>query len=670
MVGSGLYVGEVMHERLTPRRHRFRYRVPFAAIDLDEAPDLDRRLRLFGYNRRALFALRDDDHFGDDRLALADTVCARMAEAGVADVRRVVMVGNLRSGGYLFNPITLFYCYGSGERLAGVLAEVSNTFGERHTYALPAAEAEARESSYAWRRDKRLHVSPFFGMRQRYHFRLAEPGERFGAVIDLFEGEERVFRGTWTGIRGALTDGALARYALRRPLSTWAVTARIHLQAARLFAKGVTVKGKPDYDVDRGTLTEAATPGDEPLAAAPPAPRRSPLTPIAKRVFLRMLRKPVVGAIALRLPDGRVTHHGDPNSGPSATVTVHSEDLYRRLATRGRMGLGEAYMAGDWDADDLAGALEILARGAHARETALNRLSERVRGARPRLLTRTTREGARRDIAYHYDLGNDLYELFLDETLTYSCAYFETPFQDLADAQRAKNRRLLEALDVGPEDHLLEIGCGWGGFALQAATERGARVTGITLSQEQKAKADKRIAAAGLEDRIDIRLQDFRDVEGHHTAIVSIEMLEAVGHRLLPEFFAACDRLLAPGGRVGLQVISIPDRKYDAYRKGTDWISEYIFPGGLLPSMGAMTAAMRKRSDLVVRSAEDIGPHYATTLRLWRERFTANRERAAALGYGPRFARTWEYYLAYCEAAFRTRAIQDYQLVLGRPMEA
>ncbi len=668
MVSSGLYQGYVTHERTTPHRHRFRYRTPFVALDLTEATELDRRLRLFSYNGRALFSLRDSDHLGDDRLPLELNIARRMAAVGVEAIDRVVMVGSLRTTGYVFNPLTLFYCYDTSDTLLGVLAEVSNTFGERHAYCLPTTDGHPRGGALEWNRRKSLHVSPFFGMEQRYLFRLTEPEDTFGAVIDLFEGDQRVFRGAWNGIRRPFSDRSLLSQAVRRPFSTHMISARIHLQAAKLFVKGVPVQHKPAFDVDAGTATIEKPPPPEPLTGSlPPAPR-TPLARVAKGMFLGLLRRPVHGAVELRLPNGRVTHHGDPERGPSATVTIHSTDLYRRLAGRGRVGLGEAYMAGDWDTDDLPAALEIMARSAHARGGP-GRALNRVKALRPGSGRTTTRESARRDISYHYDLGNSLYDLFLDETLTYSCAYFEDPLQSLADAQRAKNRRLLDALEIGPGDHVLEIGCGWGGFALQAATERGARVTGITLSVQQKERAEQRIAEAGLQDRIDIQLVDFRDVSGTYSAIVSIEMLEAVGHKLLAPFFSTCDRLLAPGGRAGVQVICIPDQRYDAYRKGNDWIREYIFPGALLPSLGALTAAMRRGSDLTVRQAEDIGPHYATTLKLWRERFMANLDEAAALGYGPRFARTWEYYLAFCEAGFRIRALQDYQVILGRPLE-
>jgi len=669
-VRSGLYRGSLMHERSEPRRHRFRYRLPFAAVDLSEATELDRRLRLFGYNRRALFSLRDDDHIGDARRPLSATIAERMKDAGVPDIERVIMVGTLRSGGYVFNPLTLFYCYDGGDELAGVLAEVSNTFGERHAYCLPVSDAGRHGGAYVWDRVKSLHVSPFFGMDQRYQFRLTEPGERFGAVIDVSEDGNRVFRGSWSGVRFALNDANLARQAVRRPFSTQMVTARIHLQAAKLFVKRVPLHRKPPFDLDKGTVARPMPSVNEPLINTVPPAADTRLMRPARRILLGMLKKPAVGSVELRMPDGRMSNHGTEGTGPRTSVTIHSEDLYRRIARRGRLGLGEAYIAGDWDSDNLAGALEILARGSHRRAggftgQALNRL----RRLRPRAMRTNSRSDARRDIAYHYDLGNKLYELFLDETWTYSCAYFEHPDQSLADAQRAKNRRLMDKLDITSDDHILEIGCGWGGFAIQAATERGAKVTGITLSAEQKSKAEQRVLDAKLEDLIDIQLVDFRDVKGTYSAIVSIEMLEAVGHKLLAPFFTACDERLAPGGRMGVQVICIPDQRYDAYRKGSDYIREYIFPGALLPSMSALAAAMRKDSDFVVRQAEDIAPHYATTLKIWRERFVENREIAAERGYGETFARTWEYYLAFCEAGFRVRALQDFQLVFARPLE-
>lgn len=399
-----------------------------------------------------------------------------------------------------------------------------------------------------------------------------------------------------------------------------------------------------------------------------PHPRtgRIGLTAASRRVVLDALARIEGGSLELTLPDGSTRTLGD-GQGPAFRATVNSDDLWRRLARRGRTGLGEAYVAGDWDTDDLPGMLGLLLRNARAavEREPLATIAKLGR-LRPHLPGRRTIHRARRDIQYHYDLGNDLFRLFLDESMTYSCAYYEHPGQSLADAQQAKYRRLCEKLALGPDDHVLEIGCGWGAFALHAATERGCRVTGLTISEQQHALARERVAAAGLQDRIEILFRDYRTMEGSFSKIVSIEMFEAIGYSQFETFFRTADRLLAPGGSIGLQTIAIPDRRFDRYRKRPDWIQQYIFPGSLMPSVTAMAKAMTKASTLHVHGLEEIGLHYADTLREWRERFDARLEEALALGYDERFARIWRYYLASCEALFRTRSMRDVQLVLTR----
>jgi cyclopropane-fatty-acyl-phospholipid synthase len=379
----------------------------------------------------------------------------------------------------------------------------------------------------------------------------------------------------------------------------------------------------------------------------------------AERLVLSALERVRGGTIELRLPDGRVRRFG---SGRPVAVEVASRDLFRRLLWRPRMGLGESYVAGDWTADDLPRLFEILIETVESwrRDSRFARL-ERFR---PHVSPRQGLRRARRNIGYHYDLGNDLYRLFLDESMTYSCGIWADG-DTLADAQRRKLRRVCEKLALGPDDHVLEIGCGWGSFALTAAGEFGARVTGLTISEQQFALAQERVAVAGLSDRVEIRLQDYRTLEGSFTRIASIEMLEAIGHAQLPVYFSACDRLLAPGGRACIQVISMPDERYERYRRHDDWIRRYIFPGSLLPSAEAIERAMRGTS-LRLAGLEDIGPDYAPTLRAWRERFLSRLDDVRRLGYGERFVRTWEFYLAYCEAAFRTQSIRDLQLVLDR----
>ncbi len=375
-----------------------------------------------------------------------------------------------------------------------------------------------------------------------------------------------------------------------------------------------------------------------------------------------------LGELELRLPEGSRRTFGAPGTGPSASVSVASGDLFRRLARRPRLGLGESYTAGDWHADDLAGFFELLLLNIEAarRRRPLSTLAALER-CRPHLPARNGLRRAERHIQYHYDIGNDLYRLFLDESLTYSCAYFERPDETLEQAQENKYRRICEKLGLGPDDHVLEIGCGWGGFALHAARERGTRVTGLTISRGQHELARERVSAAGLDGQVEIRYEDYRRTEGRFTKIVSIEMLEAIGHGEYQTFFATCDRLLAPGGLAFVQTIAIPDQRYESYRRHTDWMRAYIFPGSLLPSLTALTNAMTRASSLVLYGLEDIGIHYARTLSTWRERFLANVEAVRALGYDTRFERMWEFYLAYCEAAFGTRSLHDLQLVLTRP---
>jgi len=400
-----------------------------------------------------------------------------------------------------------------------------------------------------------------------------------------------------------------------------------------------------------------------------PVPRAYGLGPLAERLALRILAGIIIGELHVRLPSGERRAFGKPGSNPSAAVTVTSTDLFRRLARHPRLGLGEGYAAGDWRADDLVAFFELLIRNVAAarKRPPLSRLVTLERH-RPRVPRRQGPGRSQHNIHYHYDIGNDLYNLFLDESLAYSCAYFERPDETLEQAQQNKYRRICDKLELGSDDHLLEIGCGWGGFALYAARERGARVTGLTISKAQHELASERVRAARLEDLVEIRFEDYRATEGRFTKIASIEMLEAIGHAEYPTFFAACDRVLEPGGLACIQTIAIPDQRYESYRRHTDWIREYIFPGSLLPSVTALANAMTRSSELVLHGLEDVGILYARTLRTWRERFLENIEQVRGLGYDSRFERLWELYLAYCEAAFATRSLRNVQLVLTRPL--
>ena len=384
----------------------------------------------------------------------------------------------------------------------------------------------------------------------------------------------------------------------------------------------------------------------------------------AQRVLFAAASRIRVGRLTVVLPDGSSRAFGDPASETRGEIVLHDRAAMVRLLVDGETGAGEGYMAGEWSSPDLAGLLHLAAL--NRQELSLvggwwRMPTQAMRIVAHRLRRNTVRQ-ARRNIASHYDLSNDLYRLFLDESMTYSSAVFESPTQPLEEAQRHKYERIADLAGITePGMRVLEIGAGWGSFAIFLAAERGARVTSITISEEQARLARERVAAAGVADRVSIELRDYRDVAGQFDAIVSIEMLEAVGHEYFPAFFETCDRVLRPGGRIGLQSITYPDAQYEQQRRGANWIQKYIFPGGLLPSLAVIERATH-RTALLLTGVTDIGPHYAPTLRAWREKFMGKRETVRALGFDERFLRMWEYYLALCEAGFAAGIFQDLQI--------
>jgi cyclopropane-fatty-acyl-phospholipid synthase len=370
----------------------------------------------------------------------------------------------------------------------------------------------------------------------------------------------------------------------------------------------------------------------------------------------------------LTIADGEHSRSFGSGVDLSATVTVRDPKFYRRALLGGSVGAGASYMDGHWRADDLVSVARILARNAEALErmeggtAVLSRPFLRLYHA----LRRNTEAGSRRNIADHYDLGNAFYGLFLDPSMAYSCGIFENPGSTLEEAQEAKFDRICRRLDLRPEDHVLEIGCGWGGFAIHAASRYGCRVTGITLSENQASLARKRVREAGLTGRVAIRLEDYRRTTGVYDKIVSIEMIEAVGHHYLDGFFQLCAALLSPRGAMLLQAITVPDRIYRRHIRSVDFIKRYIFPGSFIPSVAALCGAAA-RTDLRPVHLEDITPHYARTLREWRNRFHSKKDEVRAMGFSERFLRMWEFYLCYCEGSFSERYNGDVQILFAKP---
>lgn len=380
----------------------------------------------------------------------------------------------------------------------------------------------------------------------------------------------------------------------------------------------------------------------------------------------------------MELPGSETVVFGGLGRTPQATIHVRSEEFFRRCVLFGPIGFAEAYMDGLWDTPDLTAVIAWFIRNsedADALQTTrslstgafdlLGILNKFLHARRPNSLSMS-----RENIREHYDLSNDFFRLWLDPTMTYSSGIFRSPDVTLEEAQTEKYDRLCRKLRLVPEDEVLEIGSGWGGFSLHAARTYGCRVTTVTISEEQFAEASARIRAAGLSDRITILLADYRTLEGRFDKVVSIEMLEAVGDRYVDAYFAKIDALLKPHGLVALQAILCPDRQYPILRDGVDFIQKHIFPGSLLMCNARIAQAMNRCGDLNLLDYFDMAPHYARTLKLWREAFEARLDDVRALGFDEIFIRKWRYYLCYCEAAFGTRHITVAQMVYSRPDNA
>lgn len=390
----------------------------------------------------------------------------------------------------------------------------------------------------------------------------------------------------------------------------------------------------------------------------------------ARRILLAKLENLRYGEVTIVEKDRSQTFGRADEAFPlAATVTVKSPRFYGDVAFGGIVGSGEAYIQDYWECSDLVALDRILLRNRSVLENMDGGAAVLTKPLRKAFhwLNRNSRSGSRRNIAAHYDLGNDFYALWLDPQMMYSCAWYADETTTLEEAAVAKLDRICRRLSLRPHDRVMEIGTGWGGFAVHAAKHYGCHVTTTTISDEQHAYARQRIAQEGLEDRITLLKKDYRDLEGQFDKLVSIEMIEAVGHEYLDTYFRKCASLLKPDGELLIQAITIADQRYEFAKRNVDFIKRYVFPGGFLPSVTAMTSSLTRETDLRAIHIEDIGLHYARTLRDWRDRFFEHIEQVREQGFSDEFIRLWEFYLTYCESAFLERAIGDVHLHAIKP---
>ncbi len=391
---------------------------------------------------------------------------------------------------------------------------------------------------------------------------------------------------------------------------------------------------------------------------------------LARRFMLRVLSHIKVGSLTIH--DGEDTHHfGKPGVAgePQAEIVVHNRAAFGKVLTGGTIASGEAFIDGDWSTPDLTQVTRLFSANMDSMDSMQSsqhwytRLALKLAHA----MNRNTHEGSKRNISAHYDLGNDFFRLFLDPTMMYSAAVFERPGTTLEKAAVDKLDEICKQLELKPSDHLVEIGTGWGGMAIHAATHYGCRVTTTTISQEQYDYASQRVEALGLSDRITLLLKDYRALEGKFDKLVSIEMIEAVGHDFYDSYFQCCNRLLKADGKMVIQAITIPDRRYERARRSVDYIKRYIFPGGCLPSLEVIAQHIARDTDLQMVHLRDITLDYAVTLAEWRRRFMDRLEEVRAMGFDERFIRMWEFYLCYCEGGFRERIIGTAQIAFAKP---
>ncbi|MBK1882415.1 class I SAM-dependent methyltransferase [Luteolibacter pohnpeiensis] len=395
----------------------------------------------------------------------------------------------------------------------------------------------------------------------------------------------------------------------------------------------------------------------------------------AEKMVIRLLEKMPFGGLRLEYSDSRVRHFGKPGAPITARISIQREsEFFKRCLFYGNIGLGEAYTDGLWETNDIQAVISwfiLNMQALQGSDTSSSKLPGvnilKILSWLTHLKRENSIETSRRNISEHYDLGNEFYSLWLDPSMTYSCARFTQPDQDLESAQAEKYDALCRKLKLQPTDHVLEIGCGWGGFSLHAAKNYGCRITGVTISEAQAKMARARIEEAGFSEQIEIRIQDYRHITGTYDKIVSIEMLEAVGDKYHESFFSKCNEVLTSSGLLGIQMITVPDCRYQSLKEGVDWIQKKIFPGSLLLSVGRINQVLAKTSDLFSFHLEDLGADYAKTLSLWHERFNEKLPAVRNLGFDDSFIRTWNYYLKYCEAGFLTRNISVVQAVYTRP---
>jgi cyclopropane-fatty-acyl-phospholipid synthase len=653
-----IFKGRVMHARLEPVRHQFEYPVYWYSFDLDSLSSLSNKSKLFGHNKLRIVSIHDKDYLTPEDIPIKEKLLRFLDQAGCGDqIERIELITSARYFNYVFNPVSFYYCYRNDGSIRCTVAEVNNTFNEKHLYILDY-QREPRKGYFThYTVDKAFHVSPYNDVKGQYDFHFSKIGDKLDIRIDILRDDKQVFLSRLWGESTVMSDSSILKTLIKFPLSAALSIPRIYWQALRLhFQRGLPVITKPNPS---SSWT---------IGIAPP----NLWERFCMRFVLKFISSLERGQIEITFPDGSIKVYGKANNQPAAQMKLKNYSIFPRLLRDGGMGLGESFQAGDWESDDLARVVYVFLDNSHCiPESKLNLLKPfRWLLRLEHGLRNNSLKNSVKNISAHYDLSNEFFKVFLDPSLTYSSALYRSTDDTLEKAQANKIDAIIKKANIPENGTLLEIGSGWGALALEARKRHSCSVTSISLSQEQLAIARERAKESGAAEKFDFRFEDYRHTQGKFDSIVSVEMMEAVGHRYMGEFFRSIERLLKPDGVAVLQVIAFPDFEYKDYLKRQDWIQRHIFPGSHLPSLNSIIQAMTDGTKLVVENIENIAPHYAQTLKEWHSIFNQRLDKIAALGYDQRFIRTWQFYFASCEAEFKSRWLQVYQIVLTRPNNA
>lgn len=657
---SEIIFGSTYHKRNSPVSYGFSYPLYMLKLPLNKLEEIDKSNHFFGYNKRRLFSIYDKDYLQENNDSISQKALSTIRKIGKKiDLDNISLITVPRFFQKVFKPVSFYLAYDKAKNVVSMIAEVTNTYGETHLYTMAPETATTDKDGKAITRfntQKNFHVSPFFKEDGHYEFKVVECIKNLAIHINYIKKDGSTFYANFCGRKRPLSALNSLRILLFWPFTAALTMPRILWQATKLyFFKKIPAFSKP------------------PVSSADTI-RSMPMTRFQTKVLDQLTSVCETlehGQLTLQLANGEKRVFGKPNAEPKAEIHIQNNWFFRSIAMGGEIGFGESYVNNEWTTPDLAAVIDYMIRNQDQVESTFS--ASFFRHLIDKLLHfrhANTIKQSKKNISEHYDLGNDFYKLFLDKTMTYSAGIFNSPEELIEQAQERKVLQLIEPLQLTPSHHVLEIGSGWGFVAVTIAKKYGAKVSTITLSEEQHRYVSELIKAEKCDDLVTVKLQDYRKVVGQYDAIVSVEMIEAVGDAFLKTYFNVVNHALKPGGRFALQAITYPDHAYDTYKNDTDFIRKHIFPGGHLPSLAIIETLVKKQTQLKEVQRQNIADGYAITLKKWRQRFMDQTAELMKLGMSESFIRKWEYYFAYCEAAFSTDYLGTYQIIFEKEAQS